>query len=457
MMKSFSFLIPMPVICLSLLALLVVVPATAIADQIIADNAYEVFGNAGVGTGANDGIGDMGVGDTTDEANRGRRGVARFSLAGLSGLTLQSATLNLTVIQSRRNDTGSGAVPCTDPIIDSSAPFTNPGLGDTSVVHTADPETPDASDYHAASLGNDPGVLIGSGVEPAALVSIDVKAAMQERLDSSAPFIGFRIETATEWDGDDCNDVWFIATEEGYLGEGTEPYIDYSIETALEVAIDIKPGSDPNAINTKKCNDGVIPVALLSFFSDCNEARSEAGCDDQACEDTVCGIDPFCCDVAWDGICVAEAADFCDLLDNFDATNADVTSLGFGPFAAYPAHDLTDQLVYQDHLQDVNSDSLPDLVSHYRCGDTGIAAGDTEACLTGYTVAVPPDSDCLISKGTPGCDVQACEDTVCGIDPFCCDVVWDGICAGEAEDFCEITAAIFEGCDDIKTVGGNPN
>ena len=44
--------------------------------------------------------------------------------------------------------------------------------------------------------------------------------------------------------------------------------------------------------------------------------------------------------------------------------------------------------------------------------------------------------DCVESHFTPGCEVQACEDVVCAIDPFCCNVFWDGICVGEAIDLC---------------------
>jgi hypothetical protein len=51
-------------------------------------------------------------------------------------------------------------------------------------------------------------------------------------------------------------------------------------------------------------------------------------------------------------------------------------------------------------------------------------------------LATLPGSDCFISNGTPGCDDAVCEATVCAIDAFCCDVSWDGICAGEAIDMC---------------------
>ena len=104
---------------------------------------------------------------------------------------------------------------------------------------------------------------------------------------------------------------------------------------------------------------------------DCLIANGTPGCQNGECEAAVCAIDPFCCDVFWDGICASEANDIC--------------------------------------------------------------AGDI--C---EPVPVPLEScgDCLISNGTPGCSNGACEAAVCDVDPFCCDFFWDGICAGEAEDIC---------------------
>ncbi len=52
------------------------------------------------------------------------------------------------------------------------------------------------------------------------------------------------------------------------------------------------------------------------------------------------------------------------------------------------------------------------------------------------------DGDCCSAggNGTPGCNDPECEDIVCGIDAFCCDVSWDGLCAGEAVELCAICA-----------------
>ena len=106
----------------------------------------------------------------------------------------------------------------------------------------------------------------------------------------------------------------------------------FKAERLTEWPIDIKPGSDPNSINTK--SKGVIPVAILGSAI-------------------------------------------------FDVTTVDVTTLEFGPGGATPAHDLTDPMVYADHLQDVNLDGFLDLVCHFKTQELGLVQTSIEATLTG--------------------------------------------------------------------------
>ena len=117
------------------------------------------------------------------------------------------------------------------------------------------------------------------------------------------------------------------------------------VYAGLSVAIDIKPGSDPNSINPQ--SRGVISVPILGS-------------------------------------------------DTFDVTEVNLASLGFGPSGASPTHPNA------FHLEDVNDDGFTDLVTHYRIQQTGIVFGDTEACLTGETLGGQPFGPCDSINTFPG-------------------------------------------------------
>jgi hypothetical protein len=145
---------------------------------------------------------------------------------------------------------------------------------------------------------------------------------------------------------------------------------------------------------------------------DCCIANGTPGCDDVACCETVCALDPFCCDVAWDGICQGEAFSFCD------------------PSVCGVSGDICDGTETPENEPD--------------CGGIG---------------NVGQGSNCCFANGGIGCDDPACQATVCAVDSFCCDVAWDGICAGEAADLCGPLCA--GGGAPVDTVNGgcnsNPN
>ncbi|MFO0873082.1 MAG: hypothetical protein U0575_03810 [Phycisphaerales bacterium] len=109
----------------------------------------------------------------------------------------------------------------------------------------------------------------------------------------------------------------------------------------------------------------------------------------------------------------------------------DTTSLGFGTGPG-------------GFLSELSLNGVP-LVGTRLVG-TGLFTLDTVA----PTVFCPPDittyselnrtlagdTDCTVAHAGVGCSDVGCTAIVCTMDPYCCNTLWDGICAIEAVSFC---------------------
>ncbi|MGP1346004.1 MAG: trypsin-like serine peptidase [Phycisphaerales bacterium] len=115
------------------------------------------------------------------------------------------------------------------------------------------------------------------------------------------------------------------------------------------------------------CSEVTCAACGTPEAGSCCENNGTPFCDDQACCELICAADPFCCNTSWDQICADAAIDQC--------------------------------------------------VNCFACGSA--EAGS-----------------CCESNGTPYCNDAACCESVCAVDPFCCNTTWDDLCAEGAAELC---------------------
>ena len=217
------------------------------------------------------------------------------------------------------------------------------------------------------------------------------------------------------------------------------------------------------------------------------------GCEDITCCSTVCTADPFCCDTSWDSVCVQRAEASCRtgltcaeaklMVPGIPSSNNFTTSLD-GSASDESSCGTND--VYATWLRYVPAcsglstlsictefaEGQVTMAAFTGCGGTQIACSATDTnCGFGnggvqivfpaeagesYLIRVSANNSgrvagsiavscnavcqspesCIVVHGTPGCNDASCCVNVCTVDPFCCNVQWDSICVGGAQDIC---------------------
>jgi len=127
------------------------------------------------------------------------------------------------------------------------------------------------------------------------------------------------------------------------------------------------PAAAPRGLDAYPLGTTTILCRELLGGGDCCIDSEGQGCEDAACTSAICAVDDFCCEVEWDFLCANQALELCAVCEGA--------------------------------------------------------------------------SNCCFGWGDVGCDDASCQDLVCDIDDYCCDVEWDSICAEIALEECEVCGA----------------
>lgn len=148
------------------------------------------------------------------------------------------------------------------------------------------------------------------------------------------------------------------------------------------------------------------------------------GCDQGSCCTLICGSDPYCCHVEWDGFCATQANILCD-------PNPGPACPGFAEHSCYePSSDPScNDATCCEAVCQIDAFCC-DVEWDLECVATAAAVCNAPACgqLT--------EQSCCEPSLFPGCNDPACCGVVCEIIPACCTVDWNQQCADTAAAVC---------------------
>ncbi len=157
----------------------------------------------------------------------------------------------------------------------------------------------------------------------------------------------------------------------------------------------------------------------------CDRPNDTGGCEDQGCCQPVCRADPFCCDAAWDELCVAQAAACSAPPTCFDGVGDCCTEHGTAG-CADPA--CCGAVCAMDPL-------CCDVIWAPSCAVLA-AVACAETCGHLAPCGEPIAGSCCAAHANASCNDPLCCQAVCRSDPHCCDTQWDALCADRAGLLC---------------------
>ncbi len=197
---------------------------------------------------------------------------------------------------------------------------------------------------------------------------------------------------------------WLVLTDnaDNLLLEGDSP-ISWTATFSGSVRLHIS--TDPNCGSQNLCRDITIVCTSCPGSASicCDDPFVGAGCPQYpGCEDAICALDPFCCDVTWDADCVTAALLLCGV-EECTPIDCVAPTVNFNSFidCSTGTYELSVDI-----------------------GDNG------NASFYQVQIGAPACDQPQSFVGFP--DDVACQDAICAVDVFCCVIEWDAACAAAA-------------------------
>ncbi|MDA1007739.1 MAG: hypothetical protein O2800_01860 [Planctomycetota bacterium] len=164
-------------------------------------------------------------------------------------------------------------------------------------------------------------------------------------------------------------------------------------------------------------------------FGDPFSIHSNPGSDDASCCAIVCQLDPGCCIDGWDEQCVVIARDrCCGAIGCGSGCNGDCFTEHNSPYCADPF--CCSAVCAEDPYCCIGAwDGFCAEIASVRCSGCG-----TDSVQMG----------CFTEHIGRGCNIDECCTSICGVDPYCCETVWDATCAASAGTDADCTGARAE-------------
>lgn len=225
-------------------------------------------------------------------------------------------------------------------------------------------------------------------------------------------------------------------------------------------------------------------VCGQSGAGNCYIDNGTPGCNHEACCNTVCDADPFCCNTEWDGICADRAFIECGNCGGAGAGDCVVANgtPGCNNSACCEAVCIGDPFCCNTEWDSLCAGDARGLAACAGAcclpAGTCLNAVTSDDCLSQGGVfqgvgvgcaqvicphpACPGEGNCFLNNGSPGCEDEDCCNLVCDADPFCCNNAWDAACATGALSLCVsncpgagscFASHAGTGCDDAVCCG----